>query len=164
MREGFSVSAFDGSESAVKKTKQKLINEFGCCEADLSVQDAIELNYPDNSFAAVIDNFTICANTRENIQLMYQKCFSILKPGGKLYTAGFGIKTTGYQAGTRIEENTYRNIPVGPLADRGIAHFYDEQEFQDILEQAEFSNICINYNLYTDQGNTVDIISAIAEK
>ena len=164
MREGFSVSAFDGSESAIEKTRQKLIREFGTCEADLRVRDAIELDYQDNYFDAVIDNFTIYANMRENIQYMYQECFSKLKAGGKLYTAGFGMRTTGYQTGARIEENTYHNIPIGPLADRGTAHFYDDKELHSILEHAGFSNICINYDLYTDQGNTIDIISAIAEK
>lgn len=76
-KEGFSVYAFDGSESAVKKVQIRLEEEG--MHAHLRVADALELGYPDNFFDCVIDNVTIYANILQNIQRMYSEIFRILK-------------------------------------------------------------------------------------
>ena len=59
-REGFNTYAFDGSPSAVEKTKARL--QQNGLEASLSVQDAVSIDYSENFFDAVIDNVCIYSN------------------------------------------------------------------------------------------------------
>lgn len=56
-REGFDTYAFDGSKSAVEKTMTRIEQEH--LSAHLCVSDALNLDYPDNYFDAIIDNFCI---------------------------------------------------------------------------------------------------------
>lgn len=79
-REGFDVYAFDGSESAVKKTKAYLENN-GYSAIKCEVSDALEINYNNDFFDCVIDNACICTNTLKNITEMYKKIFNILRGG-----------------------------------------------------------------------------------
>lgn len=120
-REGFDTYAFDGSESAVKKVRQKL-NAEGL-SADVRVCDAIDTDYPDDFFDAVIDNVSIYTNTIDNIRIMYEDICRMLKRGGKLFTTVFTADTFGADSGVKIEDNTYRDLTKGNLAGRAIVHF-----------------------------------------
>lgn len=53
---------------------------IGCLDTD-----AAELDYEDNFFDAIIDNFTIYANQIDGVKEMHRECIRILKPGGKKY-------------------------------------------------------------------------------
>lgn len=83
---------------------------------------------------------------------------------GKLYSACFGLETHGYLTGEELEVNTYNNIKEGVLANRGIAHFYSEQELYTILYDIGFREIVIDKMQYTDNGNKVEILMAKAVK
>lgn len=72
-REGFDTYAFDGSESAVNKCREKLESEG--LTASLCVSDAMNLKYDDNFFDAVIDNVCIYANRMTDIKTMYREVF-----------------------------------------------------------------------------------------
>lgn len=85
-REGFDTYAFDGSISAVKRLNDRLKRED--LHADVRVRDALELNY-NIKFNAIIDNVTIYANTLENIEKMYKKCYEMLDFGGKIFSVAF---------------------------------------------------------------------------
>ena len=164
LREGFDTYAFDGSKSAIENTRHKLENEFGECRADLRVRDALDLDYEKDSFDGILDNFCICTNKLVNIKSMLSECYSMLKPDGKIYTAGFGFETEGYGQGKEIEKNTYQDIPIGRLQGVGTIHFYDDIEIKRLLVEAGFKNIQTDSNLYTDMGHKVHIWSTIAEK
>ena len=161
-REGFNVYAFDGSKSAVIKVKDRLEKEG--LKADLRVRDALELDYADNFFDCVIDNVSIYANRMENITKMYEKIYSILKPGGWVFTSMFSKGTTGYGMGEEIEKDTFVNISCGSLKERGTAHFYDEDEITVLLEKIGFSSIQTDLAYYTDRGNVVEQILVQANK
>lgn len=162
-REGFDVYAFDGSKSAIEKVRDLLAAEG--LHADLRVRDALELDYDKESFDCVIDNATIYANCYNSIVGMYQNVYELLKPGGKLFTVSFSTETTGYGRGEKIEENTFRNIQIGNLAGRGVAHFYTQKELVDLLYgQVGFKNIIIDKIRFTDQGNIVEQFCVQAEK
>lgn len=162
-REGFDTYAFDGSKSAIKKLKKRLEEEN--LEVDLRVLDAIEIDYNQETFDAVIDNACIYANTVSNIRKMYQLIWNTLKKGGRLFTSSFSTKTTGYGTGKNIEKNTYTDVEEGNLVGLGIVHFFDKDEIYSILENIGFKNIIVDNIEYTDRGNIVSmyLVSALKE-
>ena len=119
-KEGFDVYAFDGSVSAVEKTKKRLKEEKLNGGENIIVCDALELPYEEEYFDCVIDNAVVYANTYANINLMYSNIYRILKTDGKLFSVVFATETTGYKTGKEIEKNTYSDIQEGALAGRGI--------------------------------------------
>lgn len=162
-REGFDVYAFDGAPSAVKRA-EKYLQDEGCNSVHFKVLDGKSLDYEENFFDCVIDGACICSNTRDNIIKMYQEVYRVLKQQGKIYSSCFGLETDGYLTGEELEVNTYNNIKEGALANRGIAHFYSEQELYTILYDIGFREIVIDKMQYTDNGNKVEILMAKAVK
>ena len=161
-REGFDTYGFDGSPSAVEKVKSRLIREK--LTAHILCASGQEVEYDFNFFDAVIDNFCIYSNKLNDIVLMYKKAYSYLKKNGKLLSAVFGKKTTGYGLGKQIEKDTYTDITEGPLVNRGKTHFFSSQAFVSLLEDVGFINIKCEECLYTDDGNTIDMLIAACEK
>lgn len=155
--------AFDGSTSAVDKVRARLKSEG--LHAHLEVMDALELIYEKDFFDVVVDNVSICPNTKNNIIAMYKSVFNMLKPGGKLLTVCFGEKTSGYNSGDEIESGTYANITKGVLANRGIEHVFSLEELLTILSEVGFCDICHDTILYSDSGNWVEhyVVSAIKQ-
>lgn len=162
-REGFDVYAFDGSESAVRKTGNYLKNEGGLA-CHLAVMDGIDLKYDGDFFDCVIDNATVYSNLYENICKMYEEIFRVLKKGGRLYTSCFGTETQGYGTGDRIEDGTYENIEAGVLSGRGMAHFFSKQQLEDTLARTGYKGILIDTMVYTDLGTKVEMLLAQSEK
>ena len=152
-REGFSTYAFDGSESAINNTRQKLKKDN--LYADLSVCEGAEIEYASNFFDAVIDNVCICQNTSQEISLMYAQVYRILKRGGVFFSSVFSTDTTGYGTGDKLEEHTYTNVTKGNLVDLGVCHFFDSNEALKILTETGFTDIVIEPSTYTDNGNVV---------
>ena len=162
-REGFDVYAFDGSESAVNRAKEYL-NKDGYNNVHFSVMDGTELDYASDMFDCVVDNVCIYANKKVHIEIMYKEVYERLKKGGKLYSACFGEKTDGYGTGKYIEDNTYENIEKGPLEGRAIAHFFTKDELNETLEVSGFHNIIIDEMVYTDNGISIQMLTAKADK
>lgn len=162
-REGFDVYAFDGSESAVNRAKEYL-NKDGYNNVHFSVMDGTELDYASDMFDCVVDNVCIYANKKVHIEIMYKEVYERLKKGGKFYSACFGEKTDGYGTGQYIEDNTYENIEKGPLEGRAIAHFFTKDELRETLEVSGFHNIIIDEMVYTDNGISIQMLIAKADK
>lgn len=161
-REGFDVYAFDGSLSAIEKTQLRLKRDG--LKAELLVMDGVQMEYPIDYFDAIIDNVTICSNTYSAILEMYNRCYRSLKNQGRIFTSCFTKNTDGFGTGTRIEENTYRDLTKGCLSGRAIIHFFTDKELVSALEKSGFKNIKIDTLSYTDNGVTVDMLLAQAEK
>lgn len=161
-REGFDVYAFDGSKSAIEKVSQRLKREH--LKAHLQVADALYLDYPVEFFDAVIDNVCIYSNLSKNIETMYQNVYKMLKSGGKLFTTCFGKKTDGYGSGEVLEKDTFVNATEGVLQGRGITHYFDKEELEKILNVSGFQKIQVDFDLYTDQGKTVELFVVSAVK
>ena len=161
-REGFDTYAFDGSKSAIRKLEQFLEHEG--LKAHLEVKDALDIEYKDDFFDAIVDNVCIYGNTLNNISLMYSKVFSILKKGGRLFTSCFTTDTKGFGTGEELEYHTYRNPTEGNIKGRGTFHFWDEGELRNMLQGVGFSDIVIEPFDYMDRGNKVSMLNVTAQK
>ncbi len=161
-REGFDTYAFDGSQSAVDKAVQFLENEG--LRAHLDVMDGANISYQDDYFDAVIDSACIGHNMIKDIKRMYSEIYRILKKEGKLFTTFFSTKTTGFGTGECLEHNTYKSVEAGPLQGVGVVHFWDKNEFSEIVKGAGFKNIEIENSIYTNNGNYIDSYVLTATK
>lgn len=152
-REGFQTFAFDGSLSALQKCNQLLqsANE----KAGLFQADAAALPISSASFDAIIDSAAISANSISGIEKILSEAYRILKPGGKLFSTGlFSREISGYGTGQKIEDNTYRNLSTGPVANIGTIHFFDREEIEKLFETAGFHQLCIDTLRRTDLNET----------
>ena len=161
-REGFNTYAFDGSPSAVEKTKARL--QQNGLEASLSVQDAVSIDYSENFFDAVIDNVCIYSNKMADINAMYRNIYRVLKRGGKLLSVCFGEKLDGYKTGKQVEDGTYVDIKEGILVNRGCSHLFTKFEIKQTLENNGFSDVQIDWCKYSDRGYLVHQYRCTAEK
>lgn len=161
-REGFDAYAFDGSESAIRRAKERFEREH--LNAQFKVLDALEVDYPDAYFDAVVDNVCVYGNVLQNIHAMYSNIYRMLKPHGKLLSTCFGKRTDGYGTGKAQEKDTYVEITEGALIGRGTTHFYNKDELREVMEKAGFCNIQIDTVLYTDRGIQIEQFIAVAEK
>lgn len=55
-------------------------------------------------------------------------------------------------------------LTEGVLAGRGTTHFFTNEALRQVLEEAGFQNIQIDFVLYTDNGTQVEQFIATAEK
>lgn len=78
-------------------------------------------------------------------------------------TICFGTKTTGYKCGKCIEKNTFVDIDRGPFQQRGVTHFFTNDELEKILIDIGYKVISKDEIFYSDQGNEVQQFVFIAE-
>lgn len=122
-REGFSVSAIDGSETAIGKLRERLVGER--LEVDARVGDLGELPWPDATFDAVIDNVAMYCNPFAACERIVAGVHRVLKPGGRFLSATFTDRTWGFGSGRAVEPGGFDDISEGPLAGKGFAMFFD---------------------------------------
>ena len=161
-REGFDCYGFDGAPSAVRRVEEKLKKEN--LSAHLQCCTGQEVSYPDDFFDAIIDSACIYANGLNDIELMYRKCLSFLKLGGKIITTAFGKNTSGYGGGRQLEEDTYTDMTEGNLRNRGTAHFYTKESLTYLIEKIGFKNVKCGVDLYTGNDSVVELLICQAEK
>lgn len=161
-REGFHVSGIDGSPSAIKCARERLESE--ALHADLRVGDYTSLPWPDGCFDGVIDNVSFYANLAGDWQRAVDEVCRVLKPEGLFFTTSFTEKTWGFGTGVEIEPGTFRDIPDGPLRERGLSHFVDEAQLRQILRA--FSRVDIERECRTldNQSKMLELWIATAVK
>lgn len=161
-REGFDVYAFDGSPSAVKKAKETLEKEN--LSAKFKIIDGVNIDYEENFFDAVIDSACVGCALIDDIKTMYSKIFTILKPGGYVFSSYFSVNTSGYGTGEKLEHNTYKNVTEGPVVGEGVIHFWEKDEFNKVITDAGFEDVKIDTVTYTDNGNLIELFILTGKK
>jgi SAM-dependent methyltransferase len=117
-REGFSVSAIDGSARAIQLLQERLKRED--LSADARVGNFVSLPWADASFDGAIDNLAICANPFATMQSTVREVHRVLKVGGLFLSASFAEGTWGIASGREVEPGGFTDVQEGPLRDRGF--------------------------------------------
>ncbi len=147
-REGFSVSAIDGSPSAVAHARERLQGED--LRADLRVGDYLNLPWKDALFDAVVDIASLYANRAENFKQALQEVRRVLKPGGLIFSISFSKNTWGYGLGTELEPDGFTDIPEGPMAGRGFSLYLDRERVQEFF--SGFDDLTVDKASWTSEG------------
>jgi SAM-dependent methyltransferase len=132
-REGFSVSAIDGSTAAIAKLRDRLVSEG--LEVDARVGDLGELPWPDGTFDAVVDNAAVYCNPFADCRRIVAGVRRVLKPGGCFLSASFTDRTWGYGRGREVEPGAFVEISEGPLADKGLALFFGRARLDELYSE-----------------------------
>jgi len=150
-REGYQVAGIDGSATAIRRARERLVEE-GLSSAsetfDLRVGNFVNLPWPDGAFDAVVDVAALYANTVADIRQTIGEIHRTLKPDGLFFGKMFGVETTGSDSGELVEPGTRRGLTHGPCAGNEIAHFFSYQELQALFR--DFSSVAIDSMLRTE--------------
>lgn len=123
-REGFSVTAVDGSEAAVRQTQALLDGEQ--CTADVRVCGFLDLPFDDATFDCLLDWGAVQHNPWVDIVDIHSKIFRMLKPGGWLFASMLNVDSShptarkdergrdmeGFRAGT-IDQDVFVHLTSG---------------------------------------------------
>ncbi len=142
-REGFSATGVDGSTTAIERAGRRLAAER--LSADLRVGDIAELGalFAPATFDAVIDVACLWCNRSAAIQTMVNQIYTVLKPGGRVFSMLLATGSYGEGTGTEIEPGTLVDIQEGPLRGRGLNHFFSLDEVRRVF--GAFSDLKIEY-------------------
>lgn len=151
-REGFCLYGIDGSKTAIGIAEERFKKEG--LTGEFKVGNFIKTDYPDNFFDGIADVTSIQHNTRENILMILKEIHRILKPGGKFFSMALNTESYGYGLGEKVEANTYRDIPSGPLAGRGTIHFFDEEELKELFDKSGFKLVSLELSERTLDNRT----------
>jgi SAM-dependent methyltransferase len=152
-REGFNVIGIDGSETAIKKAKERLEKEN--LNAQLIVDDIIKLPFSDKEFDGIIDVECLCCNSEKNTMIILSNIDRLLKKGGLLYSRTFS-KEMYNGKNIRKDKFEFSNITKGPFYGKGFVRFVDEQKI-NILYGQFFEIISIDKLDYTQYNSNQKI-------
>jgi len=133
-REGFSLFGIDGSRTAIEIARERFEKEG--LTGEFKVGNFIKTSYTDDFFDCIVDVTSIQHNKYESIVKILEEIHRILKPGGKFFSKALNRDSYGYGLGEKLEANTCRDIPSGPLAGRGLIHFFDEKELKELFDKS----------------------------
>jgi SAM-dependent methyltransferase len=138
-REGFSVSAIDGSAKAIELLQGRLSSEG--LSADGRVGDYTELPWPEGTFDAVVENFTFCHNPFGNAKQAAQEVRRVLKPGGCFLSANFTNRSWGYGSGCAVEPGGFAGLTEGPCAGKGYCLLMSRKQVDELYR--DFSEVSV---------------------
>ena len=149
-KEGGNVTAFDGSMSALKNipliSKEfNIKNKIDTVLGDIT-NPKIFLN---NRYDIILDNISLCVNLEENIINAYTQYFDLLNNNGDFLSVTLGKKSTGVDTGIKIKNNTFIDVEIGCMKDRGMITWFDFETLTKI-----YSNI--GFNIF-DHTNVTEI-------
>lgn len=131
-REGFSIFGIDGSETAIRKAKERLDRECPNWQGELVVGDILQLPFEDNYFDAVLDNEAVYCNSFDDSKDIYNEIARVCKLDGKLYVRTFATGSWGDGSGTNVGHNAWV-VAEGPLLGKGYSRFADLSELAELL-------------------------------
>ncbi len=147
-REGFAVSGIDGSETAIRRARQRLTGEG--LAADLRVGDFADLPWANASFDGVVENVSLCSNSRNSIERALTEVRRVLKPGGLFLSSFFTERTWGYGTGDLVEPDGFKNLREGPLAGTGFCFFFRRDRVPELFH--DFTDVTVERISWTVEG------------
>lgn len=138
-REGFDTFGIDGSESGISQANSLL--ERDELQANLTVGDFTQLDYLRGYFDVIIDSKAVQHNEFNNIKLIHQQVWDLLKPGGYFFGILINTETSGLKTAEKLEGNTYTNFQEGPIQKDLLVHFFTEAEVIGIMADYEELNL-----------------------
>jgi ubiquinone/menaquinone biosynthesis C-methylase UbiE len=153
-REGFSVYGIDGSETGIRRARERLDAECAGWQGELRVGDFSSLPYPDESFDAVLDEAAIYCNGFEQSQAIYREAWRVLKPSGRLYSRTFAEGCIGEGTGRPGGRNAWF-ADIGPLAGKGLSRFTKLDEIGELL--GPFQRIHVEYAVHSISDRSAEV-------
>ena len=138
-REVFYNVGIDGSNTAISKAKKRFTEES--LSGNFIVGDIEHINFMDNSFDAVIDIVAVQHNKYTNIINIVEEGHRVLKPGGKFFSMMVENGSYGYGLGSKIDKNSFTQIAEGSYLGKGIGHFTDIDELNEIFSIFEYFDV-----------------------
>ena len=150
-KEGGDVLAFDGAPSGLNNV-ENIAKEFGVNKTIQVVLGDITKpnNYINDRFNIMLDNYSLCCNTENNISEALVSYYSLLETKGYFLMNCFGEKTTGFGSGLRINENSFIDVE-GSLKDRGMITWFNKERLKALVNKIGykiiyFEHLEMNYN------------------
>ncbi|MFC2136516.1 methyltransferase domain-containing protein [Bacteroidota bacterium] len=135
-REGYDAYGVDASETGIKIAKERLKSEN--LNATFTVQDFIDLDYPDNYFDCVVDVMALLANNLDNLQIIMKEINRVIKSDGRMFSMLFSDKCSFFESAREIKN-------------RGFMHFFKKDELIKLF--SNFKTINIETTDRTNKGN-----------
>lgn len=133
-REGFSVSAIDGSPAAIEQLAARLTAEgIAFDPAEFRTGNFATLPWPDETFDAVVDVEALSANRLDVVHEALGEIRRVMKPGAVLFSKMFSPQTTGCGTGEQLEERTTADPETGACAGIGTVHFFTEADLDAVF-------------------------------
>jgi len=151
------VTAFDGAPSGLESI-YKLANEFG-------VKNSIDLVHGDimfpkkfinNKYDILLDNYSLYSNYEEQIINALKDYYDIMKSPSYFLMNCFGEKTTGFGLGEQISRNTYTDIPIGVMKQRGVVTWFSKRRLLEVLGDIGYIVSYYENILYEQNGDLTE--------
>ena len=149
-REGFAVSAIDGSAKAISLLETRLRGEH--LQAEARVGDYLALPWPEHHFDGIVEYASLMHNTFEKSKLALQEARRVLKPGGLLLSVNPSTRFWGCGEGKGVEPNGFVDIPEGPAMGLGFTRFMTRAQVEELYQK--FSDVTIDSASWTVQGGS----------
>ena len=155
-KEGGNVTAFDGSISALNNIPL-ILKEFNIKNKIDTIQGDITnpKKFLKQNYDIILDNISLCVNPETNIINAYEQYYDLLNNDGDFLTVTLGKRSTGFNTGTRIEKNTFKDIKIGCMKNRGMITWFDLDTLTKIYLNIGF-NIFAHINI-TEINNDIII-------
>lgn len=161
--EGFRVVGFDPSPSAVRMCRQMVAREDLSARTEI-IEGGLELlERLPGPFDMALDSTTLCSVRSVERRMAHTRIANLLTEEGSYLAIAFGKSTTGFGTGVRVEEDTYEDIPSGPLANRGLAVFHDRQTLREELEESGLRMQSLDSSTFTTHNASVVVELLVAE-
>ena len=75
----------------------------------------------------------MCEILRTNIINAYKQYYDLLNNDGDFLSVTLGKRSTGFNTGIRIENNTFKDIKIGCMKNRGMITWFDSIHLQKFI-------------------------------